>query len=96
VDRHSAQIYLRSLIFAFARRNDVSGRIRFDNNSVVPVASDVDGEQTFNGGKAGQVAQKVTSFPGSAVSSVTSTHGVTRQGSRPKPTPIGDRAVNEG
>jgi hypothetical protein len=75
-----------SLAFAFIGRNDVGGRVWIDNIRVEPPANNVGGEQTFNGGKACQVAQKVTSFPGSAISSVTSTHGVTRQGSRPKPT----------
>ena len=69
----------RSLAFAFGWRNDVGGRIRIDNIRIVSLANDGGGEQTFNGGKAGQVAQKVTSFPGSAISSVTSTHGVTRR-----------------
>jgi hypothetical protein len=67
-----------SVTFAFARLNDVGGRIRVDNIRAEPLANDVDGEQAFDGGKASQVAQKVTAFPGSAISSVTSTHGVTR------------------
>src|SRR6266481_728099 len=47
--------------------------------------NDVSGEQTLDIGKAGQVAQKIAPSPGSAVSSVTSAHDVTRQGSRPNP-----------
>lgn len=67
-----------SVTFAFTGLNDVGGRIWIDNVRGEPLANDVGGEQTFNGGKASQVAQKVTAFPGSAISSVTSTHGVTR------------------
>jgi hypothetical protein len=43
-----------------------------------PLAIDVSGEQTLNIGKAGQIAQNVAPSPGSAVSSVTSAHDVTR------------------
>jgi hypothetical protein len=43
-----------------------------------PLAVDVSGEQTLNIGKAGQIEQKVAPSPGSAVSSVTSAHDVTR------------------
>jgi hypothetical protein len=44
------------LTFAFAGRNDVGGRIWIGNIVMEPLANDVGGEQTFNGGKAGQVA----------------------------------------
>jgi len=43
-----------------------------------PLANDVGSEQTLNIGKAGQIEQKVVPSPGSAVSSVTSAHDVTR------------------
>jgi hypothetical protein len=59
------------------RRNDVGGRI-IGNIRGEPLANDVGGEQTLNIGKAGQIAQKVAPSPGSAVSSVTSAHAVTR------------------
>jgi hypothetical protein len=49
----------RSLTFAFTERNDVGRRIRIDNIRVEPLANAVGGEQTFNGGKAGQVAQNI-------------------------------------
>ena len=62
------------------RRNDVGGRIIIGNIRGEPLANDVGGEQTLNIGKAGQIAQKVAPSPGSAVSSVTSTHDVTHQG----------------
>jgi len=74
-----------SLTSAFARRNDVGGRIMIDNVRGGALANDIRGEQTLNIGKAGQVAQKIAPSPGSAVSSVTSAHDVTRQGSRPNP-----------
>jgi hypothetical protein len=48
-------------------------------------ANDLAGEQTLNVGKAGEIAQEVTPFPGSAISSVTRTHNDTRSGSRPNP-----------
>jgi hypothetical protein len=60
------------------RRNDVGGRIIIGNISGEPLANDVGREQTLNIGKAGQIAQKVAPSPGSAVSSVTSAHAVTR------------------
>jgi hypothetical protein len=60
------------------RRNDVGGRIIIGNFRGEPLASDVGGEQTLNIGKAGQIAQKVAPSPGSAFSSVTSAHDVTR------------------
>jgi hypothetical protein len=60
------------------RRNDVGGRIIIGNIRGEPLANDVGGEQTLNIGKAGQIAQKVAPSPGSAVSSVTSAHDVTR------------------
>jgi hypothetical protein len=60
------------------RRNDVGGRIIIGNIRGQPLANDVGGEQTLNIGKAGQIAQKVAPSPGSAVSSVTSAHDVTR------------------
>jgi hypothetical protein len=49
------------------------------------LATAVIGEQTLNASKAREVAQKVAPSPGSAVSSVTSAHDVTRQGFRPNP-----------
>ena len=60
------------------RRNDVGGRIIIGNIRGEPFANDVGGEQTLNIGKAGQIEQKVAPSPGSAVSSVTSAHDVTR------------------
>jgi hypothetical protein len=60
------------------RRNDVGGRIIIGNIRGQPLANDVGSEQTINIGKAGQIAQKVAPSPGSAVSSVTSAHDVTR------------------
>jgi hypothetical protein len=60
------------------RRNDIGGRIIIGNIRGEPLANDVGGEQTLNIGKAGQIAQKVAPSPGSAVSSVTSAHDVTR------------------
>lgn len=60
------------------RRNDVGGRIIIGNIRGEPLANDVGGEQTLNIGKAGQIAQKVAPSPGSAFSSVTSAHDVTR------------------
>jgi hypothetical protein len=60
------------------RRNDVSGRIIIGNIRGAPLANDVGREQTLNIGKAGQIAQNVAPSPGSAVSSVTSAHDVTR------------------
>jgi hypothetical protein len=60
------------------RRNDVGGRIIIGNIRGEPLANDVGGEQTLNIGKAGQIAQKVAPSPGSAFSSVTSAHAVTR------------------
>ncbi len=74
-----------SFTCAFARRNDVGGCIMIDNIRGGALANDVRGEQTLDIGKAGQVAQKIAPSPGSAVSSVTSAHDVTRQGSRPNP-----------
>jgi hypothetical protein len=67
------------------RRNDVGGRIIIGNIRGEPLANDVGSEQTLNIGKAGQIAQKVAPSPGSAVSSVTSAHDVTRSGSCPNP-----------
>ncbi len=46
----------RSLAFTFAGRDGVGRRIWIDNIRVRPLANVVGGEQTFNGGKAGQVA----------------------------------------
>jgi len=46
----------RSLALAFVRRNDVGGRFWIDNVRGEPLATDIVGEQAFNGGKAGQVA----------------------------------------
>jgi hypothetical protein len=60
------------------RRDDVGGRIIIGNIRGEPLANDVGGEQTLNIGKAGQIAQRVAPSPGSAVSSVTSAHHVTR------------------
>jgi hypothetical protein len=60
------------------RHNDVGGRTIIGNIRGEPLAIDVGGEQTLNIGKAGQIAQKVVPSPGSAVSSVTSAHAVTR------------------
>jgi hypothetical protein len=60
------------------RRNDVGWRIIIGNSGREPLANDVGGEQTLDIGKAGEIAQKVAPSPGSAVSSVTSTHDVTR------------------
>jgi hypothetical protein len=61
------------------RRNDVGGRIIIIGNiRGEPLANDVGGEQTLNIGKACQIAQIVAPSPGSAVSSVTSAHDVTR------------------
>src|SRR5882672_3603934 len=60
------------------RRTDVGGRIIIGNIRGEPLANDVGGEQTLYIGKAGQVAQNVAPSPGSAVSSVTSAHDVTR------------------
>ena len=42
--------------------------------------SNVGGEQTIDIGKAGQITQKVSPFPGSAVSCVTNAHDVTCYG----------------
>jgi hypothetical protein len=67
-----------SVAFAFAGLDDVGGRFWIDDVRRDPLADDVGGQQTFDGGKASQVAQKVPAFPGSTISSVTSTHGVTR------------------
>jgi hypothetical protein len=47
---------VRSLALAFVRRNDVGGRLWIDNVRGEPLATDIVGEQAFNGGKAGQVA----------------------------------------
>jgi hypothetical protein len=66
----------------------VGGRIIICNIRGEPLANDVGGEQALNIGKAGQIAQKVAPSPGSPISSVTSAHDVTRQGSRPNPHPI--------
>jgi hypothetical protein len=74
-----------SLTSAFARRSDVGRRIMIDNIRRGALANDIRGEQALDIGKAGQVTQKVAPSPGSAVSSVTSAHDVTRQGSRPNP-----------
>jgi hypothetical protein len=63
----------------------VGGRIIICNIRGDPLANDFGGEQTLNIGKAGQIAQKVAPSPGSPISSVTSAHDVTRQGSRPNP-----------
>ena len=60
------------------RRNDVGGLIIIGNIRGAPLAIDVSGEQTLNIGKADQIAQNVAPSPGSAVSSVTSAHDVTR------------------
>jgi hypothetical protein len=60
------------------RHNDVGGRIIIGNIRGAPLAIDVGREQTLNIGKAGQIAQNVAPSPGSAVSSVTSAHDVTR------------------
>jgi hypothetical protein len=60
------------------RRNDVDGYIIISNIRGEPLASDVGGEQALNIGKAGQIAQKIAPSPGSAISSVTSAHDVTR------------------
>jgi hypothetical protein len=49
------------------------------------LARDIGGKQTLNVGKAGEIAQEVTPFPGSAISSVTRTHNDTHSGSRPNP-----------
>jgi hypothetical protein len=66
------------------RRNDVGGRIIIIGNiRGEPLANHVGGEQTLNIGKACQIAQIVAPSPGPAVSSVTSAHDVTRQGSAP-------------
>jgi hypothetical protein len=46
----------RSVAFAFAGRDGVGWRIWIDNIRARPLANVVGGEQTFNGGKAGQVA----------------------------------------
>jgi hypothetical protein len=46
----------RSLAFAFAGRDGVGRRIWIDNIRARPLANVVGGKQTFNGGKAGQVA----------------------------------------
>ena len=74
-----------SLTSAFAGRSDVGRRIMIDNIRGGALANDIRGEQALDIGKTGQVAQKVSPSPGSAVSSVTSAHDVTRQGSRPNP-----------
>jgi hypothetical protein len=68
------------------RRRDHAG-VRFIVGNIRggPLADDVGGEQTPNIGKAGQIAQKVAPSPGSAVSSATSAHDVTRQGHAPNP-----------
>jgi hypothetical protein len=60
------------------RANDIDGYIIIGNFRGEPPANDVGGEQTLNIGKAGQIAQKVAPSPGSAISSVTSAHDVTR------------------
>jgi hypothetical protein len=60
------------------RRNDVGGRIIMGNIRGELLAHDAGGEQTLNIGKAGQITQKVAPPPGSAVSSVTYAHDVTR------------------
>jgi hypothetical protein len=63
------------------RRNGVGGRTIIGNISGgPPLANGVGGEQTFNIGKAGQIAQKEAPSPGPAVSYVTSAHDVTCQG----------------
>jgi hypothetical protein len=49
-----------------------------------PIAGFVGGEQTLNVGKTGKIAQNITPSPGSAISSVTSAHNITRSGSRPQ------------
>jgi hypothetical protein len=43
----------------------------------VVLATEVIGEQPFNTGEAGKIAQEVAPSPGSTVSSVTSAHDVT-------------------
>jgi len=58
-----------------------------DNIRGGALANDIRGEQALDIGKAGQVAQKVAPSPGSAVSSVTSAHDVTRR-IAPQPAPI--------
>jgi hypothetical protein len=50
-----------------------------------PLATDIIGEQTLNIGKAGEIAQRISPSPGSAVSFVTSAHDDTRLRSRPSP-----------
>jgi hypothetical protein len=64
------------------RRNHVGGRIRIGNIRGELLANHAGGEQALDVSKAGQIAQKVASSPGSAISSVTSAHDVTR--SRPQ------------
>ncbi|MGA7808489.1 hypothetical protein [Bradyrhizobium sp.] len=64
------------------RRNRVGGRISIGNIRGEPLANHAGGEQALDISKAGQIAQKVASSPGSAISSVTSAHDVTR--SRPQ------------
>jgi hypothetical protein len=51
----------------------------------VVLANGVIGEQAFNTGKAGEIAQIVAPSPGPTVSSVKSAHNVTRSGFRPNP-----------
>jgi hypothetical protein len=59
------------------RRDGVGGRIISGNIRRESLAIGVGGEQTFNIGKAGQITEKVSPSPGSAVSYVTSAHDVT-------------------
>src|SRR5882672_2477572 len=52
-----------SLTSAFARRNNVGGRIMIDNVRGGALANDIRGEQTLNIGKAGLVAPKIAPSP---------------------------------
>src|SRR5215471_3227485 len=65
------------------RRCGVGGLIIGDIKGML-LATDI-GKQTFDVGKAGEIAQRISPSPGSAASSVTSAHDVTRLGSRPNP-----------
>lgn len=49
------------------------------------LAKGVTGEQAFNTGKAGEIAQKVAASPGPTVSSVKSAHDVHPLGISPQP-----------
>jgi hypothetical protein len=65
--------------------HDVCRCIIIGHIRATPLATDSLGEQALNAGKASEIAQIVAPSPGSAISSVTSTHDVTRSGSRSQP-----------